>query len=223
MSRSEQGKALAVAGLSFACSAVVELAIKFSQWWVAMIVLAIGLAFMLLGFVYARRKGDEEKREAEAKEKARDEAAQKARERDREERNKERQEDKLERQREREEEQKRRNLDAVEAKERADKERTERDKAEEANRVSTDQQELAAIQKLNGCPQTDAYEAFIQANRTCGNCNTMYPRRQFLRNDLVHRHNWLTCACLGCATKLWPQGKHERMWLDDYKLQVKWN
>jgi hypothetical protein len=223
MSRSEQGKALAVAGLSFVCTAVVELAIKFSQWWIAMIVLAIGLAFILVGFVYARRRGEEEKHEAEAREKARDEAAQKARDQDREERNKERQEDKLERQREREEEQERRSLDAVEAKERADKEKAERDRAEEANRVSTDQQDLAAIQKLNGCPQTDAYQAFVQANRTCGNCKTMYPRRQFIRNDLVKRHDWLTCACLGCAARLWPRGKQERMWLDDYKLQVNWH
>jgi flagellar biosynthesis/type III secretory pathway M-ring protein FliF/YscJ len=108
------GKALAVAGLSFTCSAVVEIAIKFTQWWTAMIVLAFGLTFMLVGFIYARRMGDQEKRDAEAKEKAKEDA-----------------------------EYKQRNLDAVEAKVQKDKERTEQDKAVEAEQVKEYQRELA--------------------------------------------------------------------------------
>jgi len=76
MSRSEQGKALAVAGLSFTCSALLEVAVKTaSQWWAIMIALAIGLSFMLVGFVYARRMGDRDQRAAEAKEKSKEDAA----------------------------------------------------------------------------------------------------------------------------------------------------
>jgi hypothetical protein len=215
---------MGMAGLAFFGSAILEIAIKSkpeSQQWVVMIALAIGLTFMLVGFIYARRAGDKEKLEAEKKEKERDEAAQKSRDLDREERAKEREEDKSERQREREEEQKRRNLEAAYAKERADKEKTERDKAEEADRVRVDQQELSDIQHLQGCPQTDAYRSFVQARRMCGNCKLMIPRGRFHRNDLVDRFNWLTCLCYNCAVKLWPNGKHERVWLDDYTLQVK--
>ena len=88
MSRSEQGKALAVAGLSFFCAAICELAVKHSYWWVAMITLAVGLLFVLVGLFYARRAGDRERQE---------EIAQRKRERQ-----EERDADRLERQNERE-------------------------------------------------------------------------------------------------------------------------
>lgn len=66
-SRSEQGKALAVAGLSFVSAAGIELAIKASEWWVAMIFVAIGLAFVLVGLFVSRREGEKERREEESK------------------------------------------------------------------------------------------------------------------------------------------------------------
>lgn len=239
MAISDFGKTIATTGLSVASASGLiwySVANKAAPgatpvvgWKQIMIGVSCGLTLFVLGSMvwwWGERK---EKREAankdkarDDKEKVRDEATQGERNLDRKERADERREDKLERQREREEEQKRLNLDAVAAKERADKERTERDKSEEADRVRADQRELDAIQKLNGCPQTDAYKAFIQANRMCGNgsCKTMFPRRQFIRNDLVDRHNWLTCVCIGCATRLWPQGRRERMWPDDYNSQV---
>ena len=119
------------------------------------------------------------------------------------------------------EEDRRRNLDDTEAKVQAGEAETKRDKVDEANQVKEDQEKLSNLQPMSLVHQPDAYTSFLNANRMCRNCKTMYPRRQFLKNDLVDRHNWLICACYGCATTLWPRGKHERMWLDDYNQQIR--
>lgn len=119
-------------------------------------------------------------------------------------------------------EDKRKNQDAAEAKVQEDRKKTERDKAEELQSIKEDQRELTAIQTMPWQQQEGLYISFLGANRRCGNCGVPYPRSNFRKNDLVSRVNWLTCACFGCATTLWPNGKHERVWLDDYKLQVNW-
>ena len=118
------------------------------------------------------------------------------------------------------EEDNRKNRDATEAKVREDREKIERDKADELLSTKEDRRELLSIQMVPWEQQNGLYAGFVGSGRRCGNCGVEHPRSQFRMNDLVSRANWLTCACYSCATTLWPNAKHERMWLDDYKMQV---
>jgi hypothetical protein len=193
-----------MAGLAFFESAVLEIAIKSkpeSQWWVVMIALAIGLTFMLVGFVYGRRAGDREKNEADARELAKDKAkedAAKAKE---------------------DAERHRHHLERIAQSEREEREREERRRAKESQRVIADENELAAINSKPWNEQSSAYSIFVSSHRECGNCENLQLRSKFCKPTLINQHNWLMYVCSDCSFKLWHTGC-ERMWFDDYKSQL---